>query len=472
MTTPAEQPTSPHESRVDVAVWTVVAALLGLAGTCLSAYSNIDPDVYWHRVLGQHWIESRSLELSVDPIAFTQGRHWIPTSWLVEVLYAVIVDFIGWSGIAALRLVLAVAIYLLLARFCFRSVPAPKACLAFATIALPLSLVIQDRPQTFSLLIVCAILPAVRRALVDDVLPRWWLALLVSWSWANVHGLWVLAPFLLAIATLCRAVERKPTWRASGVLSLSTFLVGGLTAVGPRLLLTPLSVGSSTSTINEWSATALRNQPAWGFASILLLLAVLALTGWSPGLRMTVYVVCVAAFGFWAHRNATFAALLLLPAAIEGLRSLRSWPVRRFQVPRMFFVGSVVVASLVGVMTFMLHAGVPDELPHKIAGHLRAEDRPLRVVTPYNVSGFLREFGGDQVRVSIDGRAERYGTTRIRAHDKLLSGRRGWARHLDRLRADAVVVPEDSALRQLLVQDGWAVTASDPGYVLIEPMAT
>ena len=76
--------TSPRPS-----AWLLVSMLVAALGAAVAAYANIDPDIYWHRVLGQYWLDHHSLGIGTDPIAYTDGvRDWFPTAWLSEVAYA------------------------------------------------------------------------------------------------------------------------------------------------------------------------------------------------------------------------------------------------------------------------------------------------------------------------------------------------------------------------------------------------
>ena len=108
-----------------------------------------------------------------------------------------------------------------------------------------------------------------------------------------------------------------------------------------------------------------------------------------------------------------------------------------------------------------------ERLPARIASHLEAQHTDLRVLSPYNLSGYLRELGGDRVRLAIDGRADRYGDARIRRHNDLMSARDDWEAELSRLRPDVVVVDRTSPLRELLLLDGWRREIRDGEFVLL-----
>lgn len=450
-----------------MSAWWVVLGCIVAAGTALSAYGNSDVDLFWHRVLGQRWISQLGFDVTNDPIAYTPGRHWVPTSWSVEVAYALLVDHIGYGGVAALRCILALAFLSTLGVVLARRLPVWQAALWLAVVGLPASMVIQDRPQTFSLLLTVLILPAVWAWLERGDLPRPVVALGFTWLWANVHGLWVLPPALLSVAALVAVAQRLP-WRRAAALAGGCLLAAALTPIGPELLLTPFRIRSSTAQIAEWTPTAIHAPFTWGFAAVLVALVAM----WarrSPAPAELWYSLAVTAFGLLAVRNAVFASLLLLPPLLVALRRAPARSRSTARMARPLVAAVVGLALLAGAATYLRIEPVSDAQPYDIAAALRAADRPLRVVNDYNVSGVLREFGGDRVRLAIDGRSDRYGSGRIDRYGRMLEGQAGWRPRLATLRPDAVVVDRRSALVELLRDDGWTRVMRDGEMALLVP---
>lgn len=459
----------PSTRRSTTPAWVLVGLLLGTAGTCLSAYSNIDPDVYWHRVLGGAWLSTRSLGLEDDPISFVAAEDWFPTAWLVEVMYAGVVEAAGWGGIAALRLVLAAAFFLLLGRYVYSAFSPHVAALVLGVSGLPVAWVLQDRPQTFSLVLVALVLPHVARALSDDQLPRWWLVVLMTWFWANLHGLWVIVPALLMLLALIRAIERRDTWWKAAGLAVVSAAAAALTPVGPKLLVSGVGVGRAAGEIAEWGPTTLAGPHVWGLVLAVGALLVLGLAGYRAPARHVLFVLAVSAYGMWASRNAAFAGLLLTPALGAALEWLLPRHLSSLHVPKWAVLGATPALAVAAVGSFAVNAGVPDELPRSLASRLAAEKADVRVVAEYNVAGYLREFGGDGVRVSIDGRSDRYGADVILRHRDMLDGLRGWRARLDRLDPDFVVVHRRSPVREMLTADNWDLIEIDSLYALLRP---
>lgn len=436
-------------------------------GMAISSYANIDADIYWHRILGQYWLDRRSFDLSSDPLAYTPAiREWFPTAWLPEVLYALLVSLFGYGGILGLRFALAAAFYLLLFRYLSAHCPAWLAAMVLVVVGLPASLVLQDRPQTLSLVLCAATLPTLHRWYIHGVAPQTRNAVLLTWLWANVHGLWVLVPSFMFLMAVTDLSAHNPRWKRLALGGALSLVVAGATPVGPKLLASPFLVSSSTSQITEWQATALRSPVAWGFAATLLIMLIGFARSSAVPRRQLVTAVFVAFFGFLAYRNAVVASVILLPLTTLSLTRQFYFVRTSLHVPRAVVLG---IAGLTFLWTAYLYAGqsvVPESAPTRIAEALRSYPS-VRVLAPYNNSGYLREFGGDGVRLAIDGRADRYGDKAIRDHLALMAARGQWRRDFAVLDPDVVVVDKASALRELLVDDGWQVTVKDHNLVLL-----
>lgn len=446
--------------------------VLGISalGVAVSSYANVDADIYWHRILGATWLSQGSFDLSQDPIAYTDGvRTWFPTSWVPEILYAVLVDAFGYSGILALRFLLSLLFFGLLARYVLHHLPAWLAAVCLVP-ALSASLVLQDRPQTFSLVFCAAALPTLHRWTFTGQTPGLLPAALATWAWANVHGLWVLVPALFVLAAVTDGVAGRVSWKKSALGALGCTVAAALTPVGPKLLLAPLLVSSSASRISEWEATAFRSPVAWGFGMTLLLCWTAISWGRRPDSRELATILALTVFGLLAYRNAVVSSILLLPVLATRLREHLSHVETDLQVPLWSWR---VTAASVGLWLALLYAEqspIPEESPARIAAAL-SQMNDVRALVPYNESGYLREFGGKGVRVSIDGRADRYGRDQIDSHVRLMNGQRDWQRALTDVDPDVIVAEQSRALDDLLVGHGWKVSVTDGDFVLLVPRA-
>ena len=118
--------------------------------------------------------------------------------------------------------------------------------------------------------------------------------------------------------------------------------------------------------------------------------------------------------------------------------------------------------------TYVREPVIQNQYPERIVALLAESPAPVRVLNDYNISGYLVEFGGPNVRLAIDGRADRYGDAAIREYTTLYNGSRGWKPIFARYDPDAVVIEKSSALFELLRERGWRTVVVDGRHVMLE----
>ena len=197
----------------------------------------------------------------------------VPDRVASEAAYALIVEAFGYQGLVALRFVLGCTFYALLGRFLHRHYPAwvggdhvvrgraPRRHWCCRT---------GRRRSAW-----CSAPPRCRRsplAVGRTGCPQRWWALPLTWCWANLHGLWVLVPALFFLAGGHPRCSSGPSTGGRSRSEPVASAAGALTPVGPKLLLAPLLIRSSTREITEWQRTALLSPVAWGLAGCLLIL--------------------------------------------------------------------------------------------------------------------------------------------------------------------------------------------------------
>lgn len=489
-TTPTTVPAE-HDAGADVpalltgavsrpALWDILTALLAVLFVAATGWTAAyDPDLYWHIVLGHslltHWWSG------ADPIAFTAALPWRPEAWLAEVGYSALVSAFGYAGILGLRLVLEVCFVGALLWALRRGRPAWVATVVFAAVALPgLFYLQQDRPQTISFVLLVPVGVWLLRGLQGVDPPRWWVVAGYTWLWANIHGMWVMVPvvcLLLMVARLLDAgrdgVPQAVAWLLRGVAAV---VAAALTPMGPWVVLAPLRLGAATKTITEWGPTTTAVLMTWSLILVLLLLVV----GWARGARRGSWgellaVTALALFATNAERNVVVSAVLLAPLAAETLAGFSPprWLGTQRTVPRAAVAVVAVLAVTATAYTYGQDRVINPRDPAHIAATLAAQHRPLRVLNDYNVSGFIRDFGGNGVRVAVDGRADRYGGPALAAYSSMMAGQGSWQEQVAALRANAAVLLSTSALAGLLAsQDDWVQLQTDGRWVLLVPPGT
>jgi hypothetical protein len=452
--------------------WHLLALAVGLGAVLFCAGPVSDVDVFWHVEVGAFTLHGQAFP-HPDPWAYSRpGVHWHSTAWLTELALAAIQRSAGWAGIVVARAVLAALIVAVLYRLLVRR-STWQGPLVFAIVVLPLTRYVQERPQTVSLLFVMWLARLSYCFLTTRTLPRrlWFVAM--TYLWALVHGLFVLAPAVLAVLALGAGLARGRQARAEVRSLLSTAAlataISALTPMGPRLLLAPVTVGQAArGVVGEWFPTNLTTPACWGFAAVLAIVA----AGWARSARPVpkdelLFVLAVAAFGFLAMRNAGVASILLAPLAVDWLET--RLPARsQLTVGRRPFV---VVASLgsAAVLAAYTHWPVlPSDRPAAIAEVLAAQPGKLRVFDDYNISGYLISRAGGHVSLVVDGRADRYGHAFLERERNAVLGGAGWQSFVHEVRPQVAVLGKDDPLAQLLVSvEGWRPVMDDHAYRLL-----
>jgi hypothetical protein len=183
-----------------------------------------------------------------------------------------------------------------------------------------------------------------------------------------------------------------------------------------------------------------------------------------------VVVVALFAFATLMTRNGSVAIILLAPVVAYRLTvsfdGVQSGP----KVPRAFLPLTLVLTIVSGVAAYAQEEPVPPNLPRGIAQWIESRPGVSHVLPAYNVSGFIRAFGGDGARVAIDGRTDRYGAERIEDQFDFQEGLPGWENYLREQNPDLVVLDRRMPVVQLMQKvAGWNRVMRDGRFVLLEP---
>lgn len=456
----------------------VVAACALLAFK--SVHSFIDPDVYWHVELGREMLDRRQVKGTGTDWAFTlPDASWNSTQWLSEVVFALAHAWAGWSGIAVLRVALAGATATALALLLLRRRRTPWAAVVYATVLLVVSTAWQERPQLFSLVLLVWLAWHCHAVLRGGSGTRVWAVFLLTVLWANLHGLWVLVPVCLGAAAFARLLDAgrdRPGAEAALRLLVPpavSLVAACLTPVGPALLLSPFRFAGATEHIDEWQPTSFDEPYTVIFGLLLATLALCWARAGRVGAGEVVYVLGLTAFSLMAVRNVVPVAILLAPVVLDRLEGL--WP-RRDRVGSAA-EGSLLtgVAALIavvflaqGLIAWSTTSHVPEHLPVRLVQALAATPGEHRVLNDYAISGAVVHWGGEDLRVAVDGRADRYGSAYISDYQDLLALRGDWEQTLRELGPDSAVLRQDLPIvRELVEHRGWRQAASQGEYVLL-----
>jgi hypothetical protein len=460
-----------------VSAWHLLAVVAGLATLLLTVGPVSETDVFWHIAAGNIFLHHGSFP-GHDPWAYTfPGRHWQSTEWLAEISLALVYRLGGFVAISALRLALTALLVGWLLRVLVRGRAPWVAALVFAVVAPSLTYFIQERPDLASLVLLVWLARVCAQAIRLDRAPSIPVTAVVTWFWACIHGYWVLVPAGLLLAAvgvwLDGRPEGRPIARRTAIAAGAAVVASALTPLGPHLWLDVLRLGGSAKGIEEWGPTVLTQPLAFGLVGLLIVFAICWTRGRHAGRvpwSEVLWVVCWTGFAWHAIRDIAPAMLMLALPAADRLQVSFGHLRPRVQVPRW----AVAVLALVGLVTVCVdQARQPSLTAHEpvaIARLLSHQPGQLRVLDDYNVSGFLILEAGRHVRVAVDGRSDRYGSTYITRYLDMEAGAPGWDRMVTSLRPDVAVLDRHGALAYDLVRySHWQVVLTDTIYELLVP---
>lgn len=438
-----------------------------------------DIDVYWHILIGRQILHTGRFLGDGTGWSFGPIIHsWTTSEWLGEVGLAALYD---WGGAAALIAARELITFVLLGGLAVTLVPrrrAPLAALVFTAVAVPLGAAVQERPEIVAYLLLIWIGYHFARLLRGGHPPNIIVTMLFTAVCANIHGLWVLAPGgfgLLALGHFFDERRCSQQVRRLAGYSLATAAAGCLTPLGPRGLWLPITMHFATAGLEEWLPTTLNMAPAWGLFILMLAVAVAwARTRGRISRAEILYIVVFAVFGLTAIRNATPADLLLGPVVLDRLSTTFPGPPSVTSLRERLIFRSLGLMTSVGALVYVVSVQVngptlPSWIPLRITARLAATFGVQRVLNDYNLSGALLLFGGPNVQVAIDGRADAFPAA-YRARYLAAEALDGnWRELITQLHPTVAVLNAQYPLVYGLTSLGWHTVMTDAGSVLLYP---
>lgn len=457
-------------------------ALIAVAGASLAVTGTLLDinDVFWHILIGRQVLDGVPFsDLGSNFSAVVQSPDWRTGAWGSEVLMAQLYDWGGWTLLVlVMRIGSVLAISLILFFGILRRYPSRAGVPAFTLAMVATALGVEERPQSLSFIFIAIAAVIWIRAIEDANAPRWWWLGALAMVWANLHGLWVVLPAVLALTVFSRMLDHGLTDRTARSLLYGTLasLVGGcISPLGLHGLLLPVQVRSAASVaIVEWQPTVLFTMT--GLPLLLGALSLVFLVGRVRPVRRAdlLFTVVVVLFGLTAIRNITPAVILMSPLlASLTFRALGSHATARVSVrERRILRWSAISISVAGTTAIIVAllvrpSGPSEQLPVQMAGELRSVDGPVRLLNDYNLSGVSLFYGGDQVQVGVDGRVDYYGKDYVNRYQDAISYGFGLNQILSDSAFNAALLPVKSGAVELLKVEGWVVDVSDDNYVLL-----
>jgi hypothetical protein len=448
----------------------------GLALVIVAATARVglravsDPSPWLHLRVGQFLLDGGRFGLP-DPWAPFPVRPFVLTQWLPSVIAAKLYAVGGLPAIAWLRC-LAMLLLLSATLWCTRRVAnaVPSLLAAFVAV-LAAGEGMTERPQAISFVLLAITVGAWWRT-AEDLKPRWWLIPL-TWIWAMSHGLWVvglgLGVVMVASLAIDRRLDRRQAARLLAIPALG-FLAAALTPVGPRLLLSPLTVGANGSDfVGEWQPTSIRDP----YAILTLVMLAVVLLGWIRSRAVPPWwQIALATLSLVSTlamtRMIAVGAVLAAPLLAQAFQQYVATPVRpATRRAATAWLALVTTAALIAIPISGAIAQNPIGVPAGLRTELLAIPAGTVILCEDDKTGWLL-WAAPQLAPAIDIRTEIYAHDHLAAYVRTMAVAPGWQEFIRSTRSSYALVAQRSPIATALGERlGWRQLGSDSGYVLL-----
>jgi hypothetical protein len=447
-----------------------LALVIVAATTRIGLRAVSDPSPWLHLRVGQYLLDGGHFGLP-DPWAPYPVRPFELTQWLPSVLAAQLYAVAGLPTIAWLRCVSMLLLLTATLSITRRVSGAVPSLLAAFVSVLAAGEGMTERPQAISFVLLAITVGAWWRT-AGDLKPRWWLIPL-TWLWAMSHGLWVvglgLGIVMVASLAIDRRLDRRQAGRLLAIPALG-FVTAALTPIGPRLLLTPMTVGANgRDFVGEWQPTSIRDP----YAILTLAMLAIVLFGWIRSRAVPPWwqvalaglsLLSTLAMSRTIAVGAVLAAPLLAQALQEHLGTVVSPATHQ---DALGWLALVVAAAMIAVPMSGAIAQTPVGVPQGLRPQLSAIPVGTVILCEDDSTGWLL-WAEPQLAPAIDIRTEIYSHAHLAAYIRTMAVEPGWQDFVRSTRSTYALVAKESpiatALRERL---GWHPLGTDSGYVLL-----
>jgi hypothetical protein len=438
-----------------------------------------DPDTWWHIATGR-WILAHGEIPTADPFSWTaHGRPWVAHEWGTDLLFSVMNHWLGPASLLVLAGLLIGGAFLLLAgalRIATDNEWVVAVCLGAAFY--PSMLMWSLRPHLISLFLVAFFLRALIAARFrGDVRALWWLVPVTA-IWSNLHAGFMSGVILIWIFAIVTVIERKPHARVFGGVAIAATVAGAMNPAGFGIYPFALYLAKVSSNVQEWQPPSLRTP----YGMVFSLFALGTLVGAGMIVRKVDRALLALAgsfifLGFGAVRNVPVSSFMAVPCLACVLASWGKLPMPRLERG----AGRIALAAMAVVALFAATGLAAGNLAGKSSEQLLSErffpahaaefmsQQPAgRIANPYDWGGYLI-YRTPRFPVSIDGRADMYGTKLL--HDDLVLEKLqpGWREYLSRNHVRYVLWKRSLPLTQALMLDPrWHLVFRDHMSVVFE----
>lgn len=491
----------------------IFVALLGvLVFTPLSVRLLGDAGIGWHIRTGQQILATHAIP-RLDSFSSTMGgRPWFAWEWLYDLVVGQLEATSGLNGVVWFTAVVIAAVFEWMFRLLIGRGVNVLVALLLTLLAVSASTIhFLARPHVVSWLFALAwfwILDSSERDCFDRNSgrgrTRLWVLPLLMLMWVNVHGGFLLGFVLLVIFWLGAVwtwytaqgnrIEESLRKIAAGKRAWDLVWVGILSALASLInpygwklhahIYSYLSNRFLMDHVDEFQSPNFHGVAQKCFAVLLLIaLAVLAARGRRLRISEGLTVLFAVYTGLYASRNIPVSSILLVMVVVPLLRGAQTSEPRsagRWLVGPASFIARMTeiesglgghlwcVVAVVATLLICVHRGRvgsdslidahfdAKRMPVRAVDYLEKHETTRPVLSPDYWGGYLIYRLYPNVRVVVDDRHDLYAEEFLKSYLKMVHGEPGWENFLREHEAGCVLLPKDSVLASLLIENsGW-----------------
>lgn len=389
-----------------------------------------DNDTWWQIKLGEWMVKNRQVYTTEVFSHIAQGKIYIAYQWLSQVLFYLIAGTNG-VGLGLFKMLIIGGTYGATLYYFIRRYGAKQwSILIFGVLAYLIAYRTQERPHLFEIVFTSFLLIIIDRWNDSQQNKVLLFFLPLQILWANMHGSFLLGPFLVGIWGACRLPKKDS--RKSGIMlmafSLLLILSSMINPFGYKLIEKSLIMFFThdymRQHINEWKSVFHYPLAYWFMAWCLWIVSTAlamfkkkeqtSLSDWAT-LALATY------FPISGVRYVTLSTLLALPLLLKYSSQIFPTPVNfkrasLILLPVTLFISFFGFAEGAWVFRARGLGFNYQQVPLDIFQHIKSHQLKGVLLTHYNDSSYTIYYLYPEVLTMLDSRTELYGKELFEEH--------------------------------------------------------
>jgi len=460
----------------------------------------LDTDFWWHIRAGQLTVENRS-PINVDMNSFTVFQSpWINHSWLSQVLFFLVYDFLGLSGTMLFVAVLATLSIL----FVFMRLKSNSIVNGFVILfcVITTAVVWSPRPQLITLLFFSILVYLISEKEVLNTKKYYFILPILFMIWGNLHAgfsigiIFILSLFLGKFVDYLLAVDHNKTLKLIEIRNLFLLIIASvlIVLINPngmgiwKVQFNTISLPSLQNLIPEWASPNFHELYQQPFLWLWLLIIFFILANRTKyDFSVIIPFVILGGLGFLSRRNFVYFSIFSIPILcieldnfynnylkpnlgkykiMKNISLMNKTPNRTLsKIINLLFVGFLAFITIGKIVylssTVILDSYEKQNFPKLALQELKKNNHlPLQCLNSYTWGGYQSWFYPD-LKIFIDGRTDLYGELIIQDWIEMVNGGKNWKEKINFYKINCVILENDRPIIQFLDYEGWETYYKD-----------